>query len=131
MNDNEMGRFDCLQLLGMSFSACHGCLPEEKILPQPFVVDTFLFLPLKKAGETDDIVATVDYTAVFALTKAIINGETVKLIETLAERIAAAVLLKFPAVKKVRVTVHKPESPLVGQLSDVAATIERSQEDYA
>ena len=58
---------DFLEINGMRFVACHGCLPEEKVTPQPFTVDVTLFLPLKAAGERDDIDATVDYTAVFAV----------------------------------------------------------------
>ena len=71
---------DKLTLLGMSFVACHGCLPEEMTTPQPFVVDAVLYLPLKAAGSTDDISLTVDYTQVFALTKKIVTGKSVKLI---------------------------------------------------
>ena len=118
---------DFLELTGMRFLACHGCLPEEKTSPQPFVVDATIFLPLKSAGERDDIALSVDYTAVYTETQNIVTGESVNLIETLTEKIAQRILDKFPPVQKVRVTVHKPESPFAENIADVKTTVERSR----
>ena len=128
LNDAEE-LIDTLELVGMRFEACHGCLPEEQATPQPFVVDVTLFLPLKTSADTDDIAATVDYTAIYAETKKIVSGKSVKLIETLAQNIAEAILKKYCLVRKIRVTVHKPSSPLMHNLTDVKTTIERSQDD--
>ena len=116
---------DRIIITGMRFLACHGCLPEEKTTPQPFTADVTLFLPLKAAGKGDDIACTVDYTKVFAVAESVMTGKSVDLIETLAERIAERIFEEFGSVRKVSVTVHKPNSPLMDRVSDVAVTIER------
>ena len=59
---------------------------------------------------------------------AIVAGEPVNLIETLAERIAAAVLADS-RLASVRVTVHKPGAPIDAEFSDVSVSIERSATD--
>ena len=125
--NNLLENMDSLELVGMRFEACHGCLPEEKTTPQPFVVDATMFLPMNKAAATDDVSDTVDYVSVFALVENIVTSQSFNLIETLAQNIAEAILNKFPAVKRVRITVHKAESPLVKHLADVKTTLERSQ----
>ena len=118
---------DNLTISGMEFMACHGCLPEEKINPQLFSVDLSAGLSLEKAGKTDDISHTADYPAIYAAVEKIMAGESVKLIETLAERVALAVLSGFPIVESVKVTVHKPQSPLMGKIKDVSVTVFRER----
>ena len=49
------------------------------------------------------------------------------LIETVAERIAAAILQDFSLVEKVEITLHKPEAPIKGLFKDAAVSIERSR----
>ena len=48
----------------------------------------------------------------------VVAGEPVKLIETLAQRIAD-VCLADPRVEQVEVTVHKPEAPMTVGFDDV------------
>ena len=57
---------------------------------------------------------------------AIVAGEPVDLLETLAARIAEA-LLAYPLVDRVRVTVHKPDAPIPLPFADVAVTVERAR----
>ncbi len=99
---------DLISLEGMTFHGCHGTLPAERELGQPFVVSVEMRLDLRPAGTTDDLTKTVDYAEVHRLARAIIEGEPVDLIETLAERICAAVLENFPVVVAVKVRVAKP-----------------------
>ena len=49
------------------------------------------------------------------------------LIETLAEDIAKQILKKFKKIKKVKVTVHKPNAPIPLKFKDVSVEIERSR----
>lgn len=117
---------DKIEITGMKFSACHGCLPEEKTEPQPFVIDTVLFLPLKKAGESDDIADTVDYVKIFALVEKTVTATGFNLIEALADEIAKRILAAFGNIERTIVTVHKPASPLMTKCSDVSCTVERT-----
>jgi dihydroneopterin aldolase len=50
-----------------------------------------------------------------------------RLIEAAAGAVAAAVLDRFPQVKTVRVTVHKPHAPIAATFDDVGVSIVRSR----
>jgi len=99
---------DRILLEGMVFHGRHGTLPAERELGQPFVVDLELRLNLRPAGLSDDLEQTVDYGEVHRRAKEIVEGPPVNLTETIAERIAAAVLEEHPPVEAVRVKVAKP-----------------------
>jgi 7,8-dihydroneopterin aldolase/epimerase/oxygenase len=99
---------DRIKLEGMCFFGYHGTLAEERSLGQPFVIDIELHCDLRAAGRSDDLAQTVDYSEVYRLARAIVEGEPVNLTETLAERIAAAVLEHHSCVEAVRVRVAKP-----------------------
>jgi 7,8-dihydroneopterin aldolase/epimerase/oxygenase len=99
---------DRIKLEGMCFFGYHGMLAEERSLGQPFVVDIELHCDLRAAGRSDDLAQTVDYSEVYQLARAIVEGQPVNLTETVAERIAAAVLERHSRVEAVRVRVAKP-----------------------
>jgi len=99
---------DRILLLDMVFHGYHGTLPAENELGQPFVVSVELRLDLRPAGNSDDLTKTVDYGEVHRLARDIVQGPPVRLIETLAERIAAGALDEHPAVEAVKVRVAKP-----------------------
>jgi dihydroneopterin aldolase len=58
---------------------------------------------------------------------ALVEGEPVNLIETLAERIAAECLVRT-VVQTVEITVHKPSAPVAVPFQDVSVTITRSRQ---
>lgn len=99
---------DRILLEGMIFVGYHGTLPAERELGQRFVVDIELRCDLRAAGESDDLTQTVDYSEVYRAARAIVEGPPVGLTETIAERIARAVLTNQSRVEAVRVKVSKP-----------------------
>jgi 7,8-dihydroneopterin aldolase/epimerase/oxygenase len=105
---------DRILLQGMIFNGYHGTLPAERELGQPFVVDIELRCDLRAAGLADDLTRTVDYSEVYRQARAIVEGPPVSLTETVAERIAGAVLAQHPTVEAVRVRVAKPNVRLEG-----------------
>ncbi len=109
----------------MAFSACHGVLSHERENPQRFVVDAELLLDLHEAGARDELAATANYAELYELVRAVVEGAPKRLIEALAEEIAARVLDVFPRVRAVRVTVHKPSAPIGGIYADVGVDIVR------
>jgi 7,8-dihydroneopterin aldolase/epimerase/oxygenase len=108
MAPNGKSSEDRILLEGMVFHGRHGTLAAERELGQPFVVDVELRLDLRPAGNSDDLAQTVDYGEVHRRTRVIVEGEPVNLTETVAERIARAILEEHPAVEAVRVKVSKP-----------------------
>ena len=99
---------DKILLEGMQFFGYHGTLPEERTLGQRFTIDVELRLDLSAAGQNDDLTQTVDYSEVYRQARAIAEGTAVNLTETVAERIAQAVLSRHELVQSVRVRVQKP-----------------------
>lgn len=112
-----------IEVEGLRLEGFHGALPEEKASGQPFLFD--LLLVAHDAGvRTDQLVDTVDYTAVVACVRAICEGHRFNLIEALAAEVADALLERFP-VSRVRVRVRKPKVKLGAPAEWTAATIER------
>ena len=124
----EMER-DSIILDGMVFVGRHGVREDEQSLGQRFVVDVTMECDLRQAGATDDLANTVNYSDVHKQVRSIVTGPPVKLIETLAERIAGAILGEHPMVSAVRVRVSKPQVRL-GEtvLAGTAVEIRRSRD---
>jgi len=112
-----------IALTGLTATGFHGVLPQERRDGQLFSVDVELSLP---TPVSDDLDATVNYAAVAANAVAIITGEPVNLIETLAVRIADDLLATWSALRAVTVTVHKPQAPIGQTFSDVSCTVQAS-----
>ena len=115
---------DRIVLKGLRAHGFHGVYAEERRLGQDFVVDAVLELDLRTAAASDDVVDTVHYGELAAGLVAVIAGEPVNLIETLAERLVA-VCLADPRVAAATLTVHKPQAPIAHEFGDVAVTIRR------
>ena len=122
MGDREAG--DSIRLTGLRVRGHHGVLPEERREGQVFVVDAVLHLDLRAAGATDDLTRTVHYGELAERLAAVVAGEPVDLLETLAARLAD-VCLASGSVDRVEVTVHKPSAPIPLELTDVSVTVAR------
>lgn len=122
---------DSISISGMEFYGRHGVLAEENALGQRFVVDIKLYIDLQKAGKTDDLNDTVNYAQVYDCVKRIVEGEPVKLLESLADRIIQSVLKEFSQIEGVKITLHKPGAPIQGIFKDVKVQIKRERKDYA
>ncbi len=118
---------DTLTLLHLRLHGRHGVLPEEMARGQEFDVTVRMELPLAEAGRTDDLNRSVDYRAVQGVVRAVIEGPSLKLVESLAETIAADVLRGFPAVQAVEVEVVKLRPPVKFVSDGVAVRIRRSR----
>ena len=101
---------DRILLEGMAFQGRHGVRAAEREHSQEFKVDVEVDCDLSKPGSTDRIEDTVDYRQIRTIAREVIEGESQKLIETLAARIAERVL-ELPKVAGVSVRIGKrPES---------------------
>lgn len=115
---------DRITISGIEVFGHHGVLPHEREYGQRFVVDVALGVDLSVAGASDDLQDTVDYGALSADIAAIVSGEAVDLIETLAARIADRCLAD-ERVQAVEVTVHKPSAPVPVVATEVSVTLRR------
>ncbi len=115
-------------LEGLRFYGYHGVNAEERSLGQRFVVDVHLTTDLRAAGRSDDLLDTVNYSAVVKRIRTIVEGPPRLLIEAVAEEIASTLLEEHPTASSVAVTLRKPEAALKGIVMDAAGVrIRRSR----
>lgn len=119
---------DIITLKGLTASGTHGVYDFEQREQQPFVVDVSMWVDISQACSNDDIDLTVSYADIAQDVSEIIEGPSVRLIETLANSIAARVLAR-PRVRGVEVTVHKPHAPISRAFQDVCVRVRRGEFD--
>ncbi|ADG73542.1 2-amino-4-hydroxy-6-hydroxymethyldihydropteridin epyrophosphokinase [Cellulomonas flavigena DSM 20109] len=124
--DEAGRRWDQIRLTGVSATGYHGVFAHERREGQTFVADVVLHVDTRRAAANDDLAHTVDYGEVALLVAAVLSGEPVDLVETVAERIAATVLAR-PGVHAVDVAVHKPQAPITVPFGDVVVSIRRDR----
>ncbi|WP_104086925.1 dihydroneopterin aldolase [Arthrobacter sp. GMC3] len=118
---------DTITLSGITAIGYHGVFDFEKRDGQPFVVDAVLHADLTAAAATDDLTKTAHYGEVADTIVGLIRGDAFDLIETLAVRIAEAILAEYAVVVAVEVTVHKPKAPIQVPFGDVSIKVLRSR----
>ncbi|WP_137122246.1 2-amino-4-hydroxy-6-hydroxymethyldihydropteridine diphosphokinase [Segeticoccus rhizosphaerae] len=118
---------DRIVLQGLAARGTHGVFEAEKADGQMFIADVTLEVDLRPAGQSDDLARTVNYAQVAEQAVAVLAGESLDLIETVAERIAAAAL-EHGLVEAVEVTIHKPEAPVGVPFGDVQVGIRRERD---
>ena len=106
--------------------ANHGVYDFERTRNQRFSADIVMWV--ETAGTTDDIAATVSYADIADEAMAVLTGNAVDLIETLAETIASRVM-SHEGVVGTEVTVHKPDAPIDHPFADVSVTVRAGETD--
>ena len=106
--------------------ANHGVYDFERARDQRFSADIIMWV--ETAGATDDIAATVSYADIADEAMAVLTGNAVDLIETLAETIAERVM-SHEGVVGTEVTVHKPDAPIDHPFADVSVTVRAGETD--
>ncbi len=116
---------DRITLRGLRVFGYHGVLDAEREEGQEFLVDAVLWLDTAAAAATDDLELTANYAALADRLAAVVAGPPVRLIETLAQRLAEAATATEPRAREVEITVHKPHAPVGHRFEDVSVTIRR------
>jgi dihydroneopterin aldolase len=119
---------DRIELRGLRVFARHGVLDAERQSGQEFIIDAVLWLDTRPAAASDDVSKTVDYGVLANRLVHLAKEPPVRLIETLAERLAAACLSE-PLATEVEITVHKPQAPIAHPFGDVTVVIRRARPD--
>jgi dihydroneopterin aldolase len=102
---------DRIVLRGIRVAARHGVTDAERSQAQDFEFDVSCSTDARAAARADDLTATIDYVRLRDLVVATATASSYRLLETLAERTAQAILEQLgPRWVRVRVTKLRPDS---------------------
>lgn len=102
-----------LFLTKLHLSGKHGVLEEERKKSQPFEIEVSVEYDFSPALRSGDLKDTIDYQTIERITKGIIEGPSINLLESITEKIAGAVLSETNATT-VDVSVAKVQAPSAG-----------------
>ncbi len=111
-----------LILSGLTAFGYHGNKPAERKLGQTFTADLEVTIDSRKAAATDRIEDTISYPLLEKTARKILEGEPANLLETVAERIATAILKHREVI---RVTVRVSKRPPLPNLNAFIVEITR------
>jgi 7,8-dihydroneopterin aldolase/epimerase/oxygenase len=112
---------------GLLIHAHHGVMEHEAKVGQRFILDLELSIDLRAAARSDKLADTVSYSAIIETATQSFTSRSYRLLEAAAGSVAEAILLAFPDVTDVRVTVHKPHAPIAAIFGDVGVTLFRAR----
>ena len=110
---------DKIILKGMRFYGFHGLHDEERKTGQYFLVNLECITNLHKAGVSDNIEDTINYSNIYQKVRKIIEGTPRNLLEAVAEEIADVLISNYP-IKSVTIKISKPDLVLKGGYLDSA-----------
>lgn len=102
-----------------------GVRKEERREKQQVIINLTLFTDLRKAGKTDDLEDTVDYSLLKGQILQEIENSKFYLLEALAQKVAD-ICLKDLAIRQVKVSVEKPGALRFAKSAEVEITRGRS-----
>ncbi|MDF7673672.1 2-amino-4-hydroxy-6-hydroxymethyldihydropteridine diphosphokinase [Acetobacteraceae bacterium ESL0709] len=107
--------------------AHHGVLPEETRLGQRFFISMDVAADIDLAITGDDYTQAVCYSQLCSIASDVSRHANFQLIETLADRIAQAVLEYYSQVVEVRIEIRKPSAPLPYTVREVAVEVTKKR----
>jgi len=113
---------DTVFVTNLAVQTIVGIHPEERTTPQQVLISFELQADTAKAAGSDDISDALDYHGAAQRITELVTAGRFQLIETMAERIAAA-LLEAYAITRVVVEVRKPAA--LGDAETVGVRIQR------
>ena len=122
----DSSRQDKVLIRELKVEAILGILPQERVTPQPVLINITIYTDTRRAARSKDIVDAVNYAALAdAATDLTLDGKYL-LIETLVEDLAALSLSRAH-VEGVSVRVEKPQA--VQAAGAVGVEIYRTNKD--
>jgi dihydroneopterin aldolase len=115
---------DRIHIRDLQVMAHVGVTEDERREEQPLLIDIEIDADLQRAGATDDLSDTIDYGRIALDVAGLVRSTETKLLESLAERIAAHVGAQ-DGVERVSVEVSKTSPPIDEDVRSVGVRIER------
>ena len=114
---------DKIKLKGIEFFAHHGVLDSEKKLGQIFFVDCEAVLDTSLCR--DDLNKTVNYSELACEIVSFSQKNRYDLLETFMNSLSKHLLINYPLIDEITLTVHKPHAPIPTKFADVTVTVTR------
>ncbi len=114
-----------IRLKNIQVYAYHGAHAHEREHGGRFEIDVELRADLERAAKSDDLVDTIDYVKLQRLVLEVSSTKR-RLLESLADAIAAKLLAEFPA-EEVIIRVRKPGAAIGGVLDSVEVECRKSR----
>lgn len=108
MTSTKISQLDRMMLHRIELFGKHGVFEAERELGQRWIVDLDLYIDLRQAGLTDQLEHSINYIEIYSTVKKVIDEQCCQLIEALTERIATALLERYPPILEATVRVTKP-----------------------
>ena len=99
-------KLDKIHIRDLLLRCVIGVYDWERENKQDILINITLYADLRNAGQTDDIVDTVDYKVIKEKVVQMVESSSFNLIEGLAERVTE-ICLENPKVKKASVLIDK------------------------
>jgi dihydroneopterin aldolase len=112
-----------------TFYGYHGVMSEEQSVGGKFEADVDMYTDFSEAAIKDSLHETIDYHKVYKFLYHLALEQKYYLIESLANKIADELLLKFTAIKKIDVRVRKNNPPLGGVVDCVEVEVIKERKD--
>ena len=110
---SHMEKSGIIELEGMEFKAYHGCLPQEKVRGNNFIVDFRGELDLSAAVESDNLEDTLNYADIYDIVSEEMSIPS-ELLENVAGRIVKSIAARFPQLESFSIRVSKSKPPVDG-----------------
>lgn len=115
---------DAIKISELVVDARIGVSVEERAVTRPLRIDISMATDTSAAGRSDDLEKTVGYDVVAVAVADLVRARERKLLENLAEEIAA-LILAFDGVSSVTVEVEKGNPPIEENIRAVSVRITR------
>ena len=114
-----------IRIKGLEVFGHHGIFKEENMLGQKFIVDADLHLDVRKAAKKDEITESVHYGEICDFICEFMQKNTFKLLETVADKLAAALLMEYDLLWWVDLEVKKPFAPIPHSFDTISVRANR------
>ena len=117
---------DIVFIEGLQTQAVIGVYDWEKKIKQTLVFDLEMAHDNRLPAATDDLSKTLDYEAISNYIVSFCETKVFELIETLAERLCAALLQEF-GIESIKLTLRKPTAVAAARAVGVTLWRQRSE----
>lgn len=116
---------DKIKIRNLEVFGKHGVFKEENTLGQKFLINATLYTDTRKAGKTDTLTDSIHYGDICHFMTEFMREHTFKLIESVAEQLAEALLLEVPNLCGIDLEIKKPWAPIGLPIETVSVEISR------